>query len=385
MDIRHDNYNDSLIEEVVGLLNTGGGNVYLNYLNDEDSENLANDLSMIAPEVKGLIDCEQFADGMFMIKVARGSERPYFLADKGMEKSSYYFNDDYCELMNERQLDEYDYGDYESWRYRGSKLSFKAWLDELDSRNLKCSEEELKAFGLLGTDGLYTNLAYWLSDQCFLITRLISEKGNLEFKGSILSQYHDIITYLSYIEEERLSAIKEALLNAYLHYDYRYKGSVIVRIDDVVDVVSLGGVVEGLDEKAISLGAVYCRNPRLMALFKRLKYASNCGNGLKIISKYGYYEAAKGVFVAHINLKDKKVYREVAINSSKSENKLVDEEKETIIINYLKENEEINRQKAQDLLSLAKTATYQCLQQMVEEGKIIRSGKGKNVVYKLGL
>lgn len=52
------------------------------------------------------------------------------------------------------------------------------------------------------------------------------------------------------------AALREALLNAVVHRDYDYSGSIIINIyDDRMEFISLGGLVKGLTLQDIQSGA----------------------------------------------------------------------------------------------------------------------------------
>jgi len=56
---------------------------------------------------------------------------------------------------------------------------------------------------------------------------------------------------------------------------------------------------------------------------------------------------------------------------------------EVTIINYIKDNDEINRQTAESLINKGKTQTTLVLRKMIETGLLIVLDKGKNTHYTL--
>ena len=103
----------------------------------------------------------------------------------------------------------------------------------------------------LSTDGLYSNLAEILSDQCCHTTKVavFADAANTEFRdskefgGSVFEQLDSVFSYLTLCNKtsasfkglERIEkqdypeeALREALLNAIVHRDYSFSGSIII-------------------------------------------------------------------------------------------------------------------------------------------------------------
>lgn len=101
-----------------------------------------------------------------------------------------------------------------------------------------------------------------------------------------------------------LDAIREALLNALVHRDYSFSGSIFINIyDDRIEFISLGGLVPGFSLEAALLSASQPRNEKLAALFYRLRLIESSGTGLgKIMNCYApqktkpIFENVEGAF-----------------------------------------------------------------------------------------
>lgn len=79
-------------------------------------------------------------------------------------------------------------------------------------------------------------------------------------------------------------AIREALLNAIVHRDYDYSGSIIINIfDDRIEFVSIGGLVKGITLADILHGVSQSRNMVLANIFYRLKLVESYGTGIQRI------------------------------------------------------------------------------------------------------
>jgi len=58
-------------------------------------------------------------------------------------------------------------------------------------------------------------------------------------------------------------AIREALLNAIVHREYSFSGSTIINLyADLIEIISLGGLVSGLSLEAAMIGASQPRNEK---------------------------------------------------------------------------------------------------------------------------
>lgn len=126
------------------------------------------------------------------------------------------------------------------------------------------------------------------------------------YDGGIPEMFENAITYLKshlnteYIikggpREELLElpeeALREAVINAIVHRDYRLTGHIQIQIfQDRVEIVNPGGLVSGLNPD--DLGRISLpRNPLLFALMHRMELVEHVGSGIKRIrdgmSEYG--------------------------------------------------------------------------------------------------
>lgn len=84
------------------------------------------------------------------------------------------------------------------------------------------------------------------------------------------------------------AAIREALLNAVVHREYLYSNSAFVNLyEDRLEIMSLGGLPDGISFDAVRLGISQPRNRNLANIFYRLNYVEVYGTGIPRI--YGYY------------------------------------------------------------------------------------------------
>jgi len=66
-------------------------------------------------------------------------------------------------------------------------------------------------------------------------------------------------------------AVHEALLNALIHRDYGFSGSIIINVNDKqMEFISIGGLLPGLSTEDIRNGIMQLRNENLARVFQRL-------------------------------------------------------------------------------------------------------------------
>ncbi|WP_320928007.1 ATP-binding protein [Hungatella sp.] len=174
--------------------------------------------------------------------------------------------------------------------------------------------------GLIDSDGYYTNTALLLSDQCehsikcavFEGTDKTRFKTRRGFYGSVFKQLENVYEYISLINNvhadfiglERVEhfdypeyAIREALLNAIVHRDYDYSGSIIINIfDDRIEFVSIGGLVKGITLANILHGVSQSRNMVLANVFYQLKLVESYGIGIQRIMQSYSGNSSPGFF-----------------------------------------------------------------------------------------
>ena len=128
-------------------------------------------------------------------------------------------------------------------------------------------------------------------------------KTRKEFSGSLLRQVDETYDFLTlnnglrsgYDGLRRIdyadypdAALREALLNAVVHRDYDYSGSIIINVyENRMEFISLGGLVKGLTLADIKGGASQPRNMIIANVFYRLELIESYGTGIqKIMESY---------------------------------------------------------------------------------------------------
>jgi len=142
-----------------------------------------------------------------------------------------------------------------------------------------------------------TNIAIYQDETYF---HLISKQS---ITGSICWQIQESMHLLQryntecYVErglEERKQtnypeiALKEALINAFIHRDYTKKAALTIRLSPhKIEIISFGGLTNSLTSKDVELGIAYGPNPKISKVFETLGLAEGIGVGLiKIMQSY---------------------------------------------------------------------------------------------------
>lgn len=324
-------FTPSLKKEIVAFANTEGGTIYIGVEDDGnvigvpepyevmDAVNnmihdaVSPDLSMFAEaHVEAFDDVE-----LVVVTVHRGPDRPYCIAGKGLRPEGVYVRhgassqpltfDGIRRLLREENGESFENG-----RALEQNLTFDAAAAALKRHSIEFGETQKRTLGVMGDDGFYTNAGYLLSDQCEIGIKVARFAGTSkavfqtrrEFDGSVLGQVVEAMELLDILNNVRaevgarperyetrdypVEALRETLLNAVVHRDYRIRAAVGVNVfDDCCEVVSPGGLPDGATETAALAGISVTRNPRLAALFYRLQWIEAYGTGfMKIRNAY---------------------------------------------------------------------------------------------------
>ncbi len=423
-------YVDDIRKEVIAFANAEGGVVYVGIRKDGETVGvadpdavmlrIANSLKdAIAPDVMPFVSIRTLdMDGLKVVEiaVATGTNRPYYIREKGLKPSGVYVRKGSSSqpMTDEgiREMIRQTGGtSYEEARSLNRSLTFETFKAEMTRRNIELDTQQMHSLNLIGQDGLYTNLAYILSDQCKSMTKIALFQGldkavfrdRKEFTGSILKQLEEAYHYIDLANKTNATfsglertdvrdypeeAVREALLNAICHRDYSLSGSNLINIyDDRIEFVSVGGLVPGYELESIYLGVSAPRNEKLAQIFFRMHLIESYGTGVgKIqrsyigVARQPIFETASGVFrVTLPNVHEAGKQEEAKKPLTPKQNSLADEK--TLILEYVAENGEISRKDVEDMLGIGTTKAFRLLKELCEEGKLRAEGNGKNTRY----
>ena len=416
-------------KEVVALANTDGGTLYIGVRDDgtvcgvenPDDTMLRAASSLrdaIAPDVMPFVNIKAIkmeGKDVVEIMVSTGTNRPYYLKEKGLKPSGVYVRKgSSSQPMTDEGIREMIIQNsgraYESCRSLKQDLTFEVLKSEMQKKNIEIGEAQMRTLKLIGEDGLYTNLALLLSDQCESTTKIAIFQGTdkelfrdrREFGGSILKQMEDVYQFIDLNNKTKATflglgridtrdyseeSIKEAWLNCVVHRDYSYSGSTIINIyEDRIEFVSLGGLVPGLTLDSIFLGISQSRNPNLASLFYRMHYIESYGTGIgkirrgyKDFSSEPIFETAPGVF--RVTLPNRNELHETVRESAGVRKAEPFETEKNLIMAFVSENGSITRKQTEELIGIGTTKAFRMLHELCVSEKLKAEGKGKNLKY----
>lgn len=418
---------NDLNKEVIAFANTKGGDIYIG-VNDDGTvcgvENI-DDVELkctshirdtIKPDMSMFVQYEHVdMDGKAVLKVAvsKGSMSPYYISSKGIRPEGVYVRMGTAsvpatETMIINMIKDTAGKNFEEMRALNQNLTFIQAETEFEKAGIAFGEAQKKSLGLIGRDGCYTNLALLLSDQCehkikFAVFSGVEKgifKDRHEFSGSLFRQVEDLTKAID--AHNRLSsprieglkrvdvrdypedAIREAVLNAVIHREYALGGYTLASVfDDRIEIISLGGLVHGVEMDDIMMGVSYLRNKQLAEIFYRLHWIEAYGTGITKINN-GYmrskrrptFENSPNAFKVTLP----KLSNQANISGRTTDKSRGEAEK---ILVLLQTEESIGRKDVERLLCVSSATATRILTKMVGEQKIDRTGAGRNARYVL--
>lgn len=415
---------DDIYREVIAFANTEGGTVYIGIDDsgnvvgvddvDETYTRLTNGVrDAIQPDVTMFIKYKVREDHVIQVTVGEGASKPYYLKSKGLKPSGIFVRQGASTVQASfeqiRQMIKLTDGDaYETMRSLEQDLTFQSAAKAFQKYRVAFSAEKYVALGIQNeTGGLYTNLALLLSDQCGHTTKIAvfgdesntTFKDSREFGGSLFQQMEDSFQYLMLCNRTTATfhgldrvetrdypdeAIREALLNALVHRDYSFSGSIIINVNDSwMEFISLGGLLPGLSAEDIRSGISQPRNRKLAEVFHRLHLIESYGTGIRRI--YHLYENQAEQPRIDITPNTFKMILPNRNATAPAE----EEPKNTgtvtsqmrIILSYLEQHNAVTEEQVQDLLGVKRTRAYTIMRNMRSQGLVIAKGRGKEKVY----
>lgn len=403
---------DDIAKEVIAFANTDGGEIYVG-VNDDGTpaplENTDDTYTRITNSVRDSVapDVTMFTkyslnNGVIKVNVSEGSSKPYYLKSKGLKPSGVYIRQGASSVQASpeqirRMIKLSDRDSYEEMRSLEQELTFNTAAETFKKHNIPFSEDKYKALGIVNVnDELFTNLGLIISDQCkhTIKAAVFADEENInfvdhrEFGGSVFSQIENAYEYIMLNNKNRSvfsgieridipdypeAAVREALLNAVVHRDYGFSGSIIININSkCIDIVSIGGLVSGLSEEDIMNGISQPRNRNLAEMFHRLKYIESYGTGIrKILSLYSDQENKPEITITPNSFRLSLPNRNIG-NSAKQD---IPSQYQTVI-DYLKDNGSMTEEELQELLGIKKTRAFNLYKSMEKDGLIAVLGKG---------
>lgn len=428
---------DDIKKEIIAFANCDGGKLYIGIRDDgtvaglDDPDGVSLQISnmvrdAIKPDVTMFLHyktIEEDGKEIVAVEVQRGTDRPYYIAKKGMRPEGVYVRQGYSSVPAtdtaiRRMIKETDGDRFEAMRCLNQELTFEAAKKEFALRKVEFGLQQMRTLKLIDHDNLYTNLGLLLSEQCvhtikvavFQGTDQTIFKDRREFAGSLMQQMNEVYDYIDFRNQTRATieklyridvrdypeiAVREALLNLLVHRDYSFSASSLISIyADRIEFVSIGGLMPGIDLEDIMVGISVCRNQDLANVFYRLHLIEAYGTGMgKIMRAYKdveekpSIETTKNAFkiiLPNINAK----YETGKVSAPKAESikgSVAGTEKslgnEERVLEYARSHGAITRNDVIKLLEVSTSTASRVLRKMVKSNLLKQNGKARNTNY----
>lgn len=417
---------DDIKKEIIAFANCDGGKLYIGVQDDGTVSGLHNPNEValqisnmvrdaIKPDLTMFIHYETMTvdeKKIVAVDIQQGTERPYYIAKKGLRPEGVYVRQGYSSVPAtntaiRRMIKETDGDHFEDMRSLEQNLTFESAKKIFSQRKVKFGIAQMKTLGLITRDGIYTNLGLLLSDQCVHTIKAAVFQGTTqnefqdrkEFTGSLFRQMeeaYDFITFHNRIHSTfdglyRIdrrdypeTAVREALLNLLVHREYSFSASTFISLyEDRLEFISIGGLVNGVSLKDITMGISVCRNAKLANVFYRLELIEAYGTGIiKIMGAYEgtgmtpRIETSDNTFkiilpnLNYVSVPEKTI--QANAGKASIEEKTLD---------FAKKKGGITRKELQIFLNISQSSCGRILKKMVESGMLIQEGRGKNTAY----
>lgn len=429
---------DEIKKEIIAFANCNGGRLYIGVRDDgevvglDDPDKVSIQISnmvrdAIKPDVTMFLHYETIEEAgkkIVVVDIQRGTDRPYYLAKKGMRPEGVYVRQGYSSVPAtdtaiRRMIKETDGDRFEVMRSLNQELTFEAVKKEFELRKVEFGPQQMRTLKLIDQDNLYSNLALLLSDQCVHTIKVAVFQGKdqmifkdrREFSGSLMKQMNEVYDFIDFRNQTRATieklqridvrdypeiAVRESLLNLLVHRDYSFSASAFIRIyEDRIEFVSIGGLMPGIELEDIMEGISVCRNQDLANVFYRLHLIEAYGTGMEKIMKA--YEGMKEkpeiqttknafkIILPNVNakytLENSSVWMTKTDTNSIMETEASLSEAEEKILEYVREHGVITKNDVISLLEVSASTASRTLRKMVKNSLLKQNGKARRTNY----
>lgn len=427
-------YVDDIKKTIIAFANSDGGTLYIG-VNDDGTvcgvDNVDDTMlrvtnavrDAVRPDITLFVECRnELADEkeIVIVTVQRGTARPYYLQGKGIRPEGVYVRQGAStvpatEAAILNMIKETSGDSYETARSLNQQLTFEKADAFFRKRKVEFGKSQMRTLHMIGEDNMYTNLAFLLSDQCTHMIKLAVFQGSRksvfkdrrELTGSLLEQLDEAFAYIDRYNRTRAEfsgldrvdtrdyppeAVREALLNAVVHRDYSFSGAGLISIfDDRIEFVTIGGLVKGITLDDVRLGVSVLRNQHLANIFYRLRLIEAYGTGILKINECYEDDMVKPVIQTTDNafkitlpnrnfVTEDQEFQHMERNSRIT----IPEKKEKrirAVLELCRNKGSFVRADVESALGISQATAILLLRELVEDGVLIKRGKGKNIRY----
>ncbi len=438
--------NNSIVKTIIAFSNTAGGRLIIG-INDmleivgvspkdifqmqEKLSSLTHDLCHpnIIPEIYTI----QIEDKiLFVIEIFRGNLMPYCLKSKGLKEGTYIRIGSSNRIADatmiaelQRQREHTSFDAEVNLEYSLNDLNLDVIYNAFSDIGKICDIQKLKNLKLItslnGENAPSNALVIALGGLDYIQVKCARFKGTTmesfidkkEFSGTLFDILEKSMKFLqnhlhlkatidglqrteSY--EIPLGALREVILNAIIHRDYTRNSDIKIAIyDDIVEVISIGGLVNGLTIADIGNGRSELRNKILANLFRELGYIESWGSGIGRVktlckdAEVNFELKEQGSFVEAVFYRPTIEHRRNTAKTPPNKSKTVDYgrlrsitvDSHRSIAMHIAEHGHITRKTVIELLGIGRTKADEILSSMIGDGLIVRKGAGRGTHYVL--
>jgi len=427
---------------VIGFLNTSGGELYIgidpdgsvygvdNY--DEVIRGLTDRIrNNILPSALGLfsVSPKMGKNGKIYltIRIASGSEKPYYLKEFGMSPKGCFMRLGTQTLPMPQNMIDTSYTRRSLHTLHNTIspnqfLTFEQLKIYYNEKGFTVDNDNfLRNVGLYTEDDKFNYLAYLLADSNAVSVKIAQYAGTDKITilhktecgfCSLIKATKCMLTAIEMYNRTAIEisstrtdtplvdhiALREALMNGILHNDYiRGAFPVVEFYSDRVEITSSGGLPLGLTKKEFFGGVSHPRNHELMRVFLNMELCEQLGSGMKkimnkykpedykitenfVIARFKYNEHALAILNGQKSTESSEKFREVQRSSEKF-GKLTSVKKH--ILKMMEENETVTAGEIASSIGLSDRAIWKNIKQLRDAGIIERKDGDRGGYWKI--
>ena len=369
---------------------------------------------------------------LLIIEVASGMNKPYFLTSEGVEHGTYVrVGATTCkatpEVIHELRWKSRGHSSDEIPLYTADaqtieSTSFTYFLSSRNKNIVNVAKHDnrnifelMKSYKLLWEENhrFYPTLAgillfsqkpqYYLPEAFVICSHFQGTQGRQalatrDCTGTLFQQVNDCMAFLKerlYYSfdikksrrEEKLeipeTALREIVINALVHRNYQIPAPCKIAIyADRVEIFSPGNFPGPIQTDNLELGVTYIRNPVICNVFREAGYIEKLGSGfITLFSEYRKSQLPTPSVIEG-NGFVKCILPRRATNETLPAQ--IEEDKKLMLIKLLAKSESIKSSDVIKYLKISRQTAYRLLSAMVEQGAILKKGKGAGTVYYKG-
>lgn len=426
---------DRLLRTIVGFCNLYGGRLVVGVRDDRGivgvpEETIESTMEFLhklifescSPPILPEIYTRRIGNKLLLvIEIAEGMRKPYFITARGLNDGTFIRLGRSTMRAGPNIIEEL------RWHSRGKSadhsLIYEASADDIDLLALKdflsgrkggfrgrvtedlltgysiLSREQNRLFPTLGGILLFGKTPQQYVPEAFTIATVFKgaagrqAKRSQDFTGDLFRQFQGVYDFIisalsvsfeisSTKRHESLEipavAVREALLNAFVHRSYAINGPTKVAIfDDRIEIFSPGIFPGPLTTSTLEDGMTFIRNMAISRIFREAGYVEKLGSRFRTIFQSYRDAGLEPPSVIEGEAFVKCILPRTALKTSDQSSPLQQ------LIGLLRENREISIAQAQSALGVSRATTGRRLRELVQQGYLKQSGKGRGARYVL--